>query len=92
MNYLILGVPPASSPEDVSVGCHQFPLSDSESPVALCFQILVEWASALVPPTPLCGGRRAGSVNKTTGEAKTIINDHIPSRVMEEKINSEAES
>jgi hypothetical protein len=45
-----------------------------------------------VPPTPLCGGGRAGSVNKTTGEVKTIINDHIPSRVMEEKINSEAES
>ena len=42
---------------------------------------IIEWASALVPPTPLCGGGRAGSVNKTTGEVKTIINDHIPSRV-----------
>ena len=31
---------------------------------------LIEWASALVPPTPLCGGRRAGLVNKTRGEAK----------------------
>ena len=30
----------------------------------------IEWASALVPPTPLCGGRRAGLVNKTRGEAK----------------------
>ena len=36
MNYLILCVPPASSPKDISVGCHQFPLCDSESPVALC--------------------------------------------------------
>ena len=54
--------------------------------------IYIEWASARVPPTPLCGGGRAGSVNKTTGKVKTIINDHIPSRVMEEKINSEAES
>ena len=36
--------------------------------------IKIEWASALVPPTPLCGGRRAGLVNKTTGEAKTVIN------------------
>ena len=28
--------------------------------------IYIEWASALVPPTPLCGGGRAGSGNKTT--------------------------
>ena len=32
----------------------------------------IEWASALVPPTPLCGGGRAGSANKTTGEVKTF--------------------
>ena len=69
----------------------KFPLhiSSQQSPPP---QLLIEWASALVPPTPLCGGGRAGSVNKTTGKVKTIINDHIPSRVMEEKINSEAES
>ena len=36
------------------------------------FSGLIEWASALVPPTPLCGGGRAGSVNKTTGEVKTF--------------------
>ena len=35
-----------------------------------------------MPPTPLCRGGRAGSVNKTRGEVKTIINDHIPSRLL----------
>ena len=49
----------------------------------------IEWASALVPPTPLCG---AGPGNKTRGKVKTIINEHIPSRVMEEKSNREAEA
>ena len=33
---------------------------------------LIEWASALCRQPPLCGGGRAGSVNKTTGEVKTF--------------------
>ena len=32
----------------------------------------IEWASALCRRPPLCGGGRAGSVNKTTGEVKTF--------------------
>ena len=34
--------------------------------------LYIEWASALCRRPPLCGGGRAGSVNKTTGEVKTF--------------------
>ena len=35
-------------------------------------RVYIEWASALCRRPPLCGGGRAGSVNKTTGEVKTF--------------------